>query len=81
MVRQSVDSLLGTVLLTALLPFVLLSQLREFLKSAGPRRTCACMPAHAPAAAAAAAIGEFDFDRAIEAYERLLDEQIEEASR
>ena len=81
MVRQSVDSLLGTVLLGALLPYVLLSEFRDFVKSAPTRSIRECAPARVSTGAAVAAIGEFDFDRAIEAYEDLLDEMIGEASQ
>lgn len=81
MVRQCVDSLLGTVLLTALLPFLFLSQLCEFLKSSPARKTREFAPGLGSSQARVVAIGEFDFNRSIEAYEGLLDEMIEESSR
>lgn len=77
MLRRSVDSLLGAMLVAALLPVVILSALREGLRFRWNRkaqvRDCAeCAPA------ANATVSEFQFERAIEAYESLIDAVIAE---
>jgi hypothetical protein len=81
MVRASVESLLGTVVLTALLPVAIFSAFRQRLPPARIRRPHKSGSARASANATSHAIGEFDFERAMEAYERLIDELIGETSR
>lgn len=67
MFRRAVDSLLGTMLLAALLPLVILSVFRA-------RRRRADTGSPAPSST----IGEFQFERAVEAYESLIDTVLEE---
>ena len=77
MLRRSVDSLLGTMLVAALLPLIILSAIREGLRFRWNRkarlRDCTgCAPV------ANGTVGEFQFERAIEAYESLIDAVIAE---
>lgn len=62
MLRRTIDSLLGMFQLAALLPLVLLSMLRARRRGADPGNP-----------ALTSTIGEFQFERAIEAYEGLID--------
>lgn len=81
MLRQGVDTLLGTAVLIALLPVVILSAFHHLLKPARIHRSHKSGADFASTDAATSAIGEFEFMRAIEAYEALIDELIGEASR
>jgi hypothetical protein len=78
MFRRNFDSLLGTVLLAALLPMVILSAFRDALRlrrrgKAKRRAVAGDTPAPKPAC------GEFQFERAVEAYESLIDAVIAES--
>lgn len=68
--RRAIDSLLDVMLLAALLPLVVLSVIRPWLRLNSPaksrRRIADPPPATSP-------IGEFHFERSVEAYESLID--------
>lgn len=77
MLRRSVESLVGTVLLAALVPIVVFTALRDSFRfhrimmarrSGGAKRV----------ATQKAAFGEFQFEGAVKAYESLIDSVIAE---
>lgn len=68
MLTRGFDFLLGMAIVAALLPVVLLSELGHRLGSTGKRA-----PGNQPARFPAPAAGEFQFERAIEAYEAVID--------
>ena len=79
MLRRRIDSLLSTILLAIIVPFVLFSALRSRIGFARPKKrsrkpvpTPSLSPSPAPIA------GEFQFDRAVPAYEHLIDSVIAE---
>jgi hypothetical protein len=75
MLRRGVDSLLGVVLVAAMLPIVFLAALRLRLRRDGKGRRGADAE---NVAAAKPTVGEFEFERAVEAYEALIDAVIAE---
>ena len=70
-----VRSLVNTLLAAALLPLAVLSLLCDWLKLRRRRNQRSSEPA---AVAAAPFIGEFQFERAIEAYQAVIDAALEE---
>ncbi len=79
MLHRRIDSFLGTLLFAAIVPLVLFSAIRTRIGFAWPRRKArspARFPKPLPSAAPIA--GEFQFDRAIEAYEHLIDSVVAE---
>lgn len=79
MLHRRIDSFLGTLILAAIVPLVLFSAIRARIGFAWPRRKTrnpALFPKSLPSAAPIA--GEFQFDRAIEAYEHLIDSVVAE---
>lgn len=78
MFRRAIDSFLGTVLLAALLPIVFLSAMHARFGPARPPKRSRREQAHPVEAPAAQSSGEFHFDRAVEAYEKLIDTVIAE---
>lgn len=73
MFRRSVDCLLGTILVAALLPLVFLSALDHYIRSEWPMRTRRQNLVSANTLPANPAEIEFEFEHAIEAYEALID--------
>lgn len=77
MLRRSIESFVGTMLLAALVPVVVFSALRDSFRfhrsmkarrSGGAKRVAAQKPA----------FGEFQFEGAVKAYESLIDSVIAE---
>jgi hypothetical protein len=73
--RRTLDTLLNLGLLGAMLCIAAGSALCVWIAPSAHRRR---KPASMPAPSATLAIGEFQFERAIEAYENLIDESLGE---
>jgi hypothetical protein len=73
MFRRSINSFLCTALLIALLPFAFLAALCSRLMPKGLKKAGRRGP-HREAASAVRAVGEFEFHRALTAYEELIDQ-------
>jgi hypothetical protein len=72
MFRRTIDSFLGMMLLAVLLPLLILSVIRARLRHKSPAKSRPRLP-HAGDPPPASTIGEFQFERAVEAYEGLID--------
>lgn len=74
-----VDSFLTAVLLLILVPFIVFSVVRSLAGLAGPpMKTKPSHPSRQSGIPASEPAGEFHFDRAVEAYENLIDTVIAE---
>ena len=79
MFRRNADSFLGSVLLAAVVPLVLFSAIRSRIGLAWPRaKAQRPNPSRQASPSARPTAGEFQVDRALEAYEHLIDSVIAE---
>ena len=79
MFRRTIDSFFTTVILFVLVPFIVFSAVRTRIGLARPRtKTNRPHSSQPPAPPANEPVGEFHFDRAVEAYENLIDSVIAE---
>ncbi len=78
MFRRTIDSFLGTLLLAALLPIVFLSAMHARICCVRPPKGVRRVPEDRADELAAQSPGEFHFDRALGAYENLIDRVIAE---
>jgi hypothetical protein len=79
MLHRAIDSFLTAVLLLILIPFVFFSALRSRVGLASPlSKPFRPHSSRQPAPPASEPIAEFQFDRAVEAYENLIDTVVAE---